>query len=66
MRRSHGSGRCLDELVAERLPGGLAARKMNPTGEYRTRLSMEEASVLTELTGVLVEVLGDMGHGDGS
>jgi hypothetical protein len=39
---------------------------MNPTGEYRTRLSMEEASVLTELTGVLVEVLGDMGHGDGS
>ena len=53
-------------MVAERLPGGLAARKMNPTGEYRTRLSMEEASVLTELTGVLVEVLGDMGHGDGS
>ena len=53
-------------MVAERLPGGLAARKMNPTGEYRTRLSIEEASVLAELTGVLVEVLGDMGHGNGS
>jgi hypothetical protein len=53
-------------LVAERLPGGLAARrKMNPTGEYRTRLSIE-ASVLAKLNGVLVEVLGDMGHGNSS
>ena len=53
-------------MVAEGLPGGLAARrKMNPTGEYRTRLSIE-AGVLAELTGVLVEVLGDMGHGNDS